>query len=459
MKNKLFIASLLAINFLRGLFYPLWVEILPLFLPALKNRRDFERLNHLDPLSRSFRLDQKVGHILFHVSSEGELEQVRPLISYYLQQSYNLELVYTSESVEKKCQQLALEALGRIRLYRLPVLTFFFFNFGRAQSLQHWCTAKKVVLCRYDFFPELLLLGIRPACRFVLLNATLKGKDHLSSLMKWYYRNVYSLFHTIIAATQRDREEFCKLVGKQTIYEQFDFRIMQIDRRVQNAELTLKQKKLSGLIDFITQRFPASHRLVFGSAWPNEMQVFAHREFLAKVAMGEIFTLIAPHQLSNQALEAIKERIELVSKSVGISLPVYMIEKNSTEEDILQLVSEYQKNPGVVLSQIPGVLCELYHYFGHAFVGGGHGRSIHSVLEPFVAGAHIFCGPKTFRSTEFDLVCEFDPASIDVIDELELFYSTYLATSGHEYNRKEHRHFVDKSVGRFLAVIEKMRLG
>ena len=69
----------------------------------------------------------------------------------------------------------------------------------------------------------------------------------------------------------------------------------------------------------------------------------------------------------------------------------------------------------------PGVLLEAYTFFGTAFVGGGHGRSIHSVLEPFLAGCNVFCGQKTHRSTEYDLVADISPSSIFVVYELGMF--------------------------------------
>lgn len=460
MNNRFFILTLLSVNFLRALFYPLWAEILPLLWPRLCLRRDFERLNLLDPLSRSFRLDGKIGHILFHISSEGELEQVRPLISHYLENHYNLELVYTSESVEKKCQQLAIESQGRIRLFRLPLVTFFFFSWGGAQSLQSWSSAKRIVLCRYDFFPELLLFGAAPAHQFVLVNASLKGKEKLQPLLHWYYQHIYSLFDTIVAATARDRELLTGLVqNKNTVFEQFDFRIMQIDRRISNQLQTLKQKKMLPLIEYFEQRFDKSKRVIMGSAWPQEMAILENKEFFSKIRLGDILLFIAPHQLSAASLQAFDKEISRIAHSLHIEMPIYIIAKEFTSNDIDQLIRDYMEKPGIIISQLPGVLCELYTHFGHAYVGGGHGRSIHSVLEPFVAGAHLFCGPKTHRSTEFDFVREFDPQAIEVVDSYSSFYPTYKRTHDFIYDHLKHQHFINKSVGRFLAIIQQLHLG
>lgn len=459
MKNPIFIALLLFVNSVRALLYPLWAEILPLFFSKLAARRDFERLNLVDPMSQSFRNDGKVGHILFHVSSEGELEQIRPLLSYYLEQQYNLELVYTSESVEKKCQQLAIEAEGRIRLFRLPVLTYFFFSWKGAQSLQSWSSAKRIVMCRYDFFPELLLMGCRPANQFVLVNATLKGKEKMSFIVSWYYRSIYGLFNTIVAATATDKTFLQSLVSKRTILEVFDFRIMQIDRRVRSSSNVFKQKKIDSFVDQLVSRFPKSKRVIMGSAWPNEMKVLNNRELLAKISLGEILFVIAPHQLSYSNFDQIEACLKKIISVYHLDVPIYSLTKNASADDLVRLWEDFNLSPGIIISQMPGILCELYTIFGHAFVGGGHGRSIHSVLEPFIAGAHIFCGPKTHRSTEYDFVKEFSDNSIVKVDQLESFYTKFKKTESFAYNSTQHQHFISKSVGRFLAVVQQLHLG
>jgi hypothetical protein len=61
------------------------------------------------------------------------------------------------------------------------------------------------------------------------------------------------------------------------------------------------------------------------------------------------------------------------------------------------------QGPTILLNK-KGILCELYADFGKAYVGGGFGVSVHSLLEPLVAGCeHLSCGPVNHRSTEFDL--------------------------------------------------------
>ena len=71
----------------------------------------------------------------------------------------------------------------------------------------------------------------------------------------------------------------------------------------------------------------------------------------------------------------------------------------------------------VSLMLVPGIFCELYANFGQAYVGGGHLKSIHSVLEPYLGGAQIYCGPKTYRSTEFDFILGHSPKTISELSK------------------------------------------
>ena len=54
----------------------------------------------------SFGNDGVVADYAFECSSEGELEQVVPIINYLLSRDKKIELIYCSESVHHKCIQI-----------------------------------------------------------------------------------------------------------------------------------------------------------------------------------------------------------------------------------------------------------------------------------------------------------------------------------------------------------------
>ena len=358
----------------------------------------------------SFKKNNITADHAFECSSEGELEQIIPLLNYLLESGKNVELIYCSESVHHKCMDLYQKNSKRLRLYKLPILTYF----PLLNDPRNWITAKDFYLCRYDFFPELIFYGKRKDVHFTLLWAMGREKRGFAN---WYNDYVFRSFNSIIAATAKDKfylESRYKLEKDQI--EAFDFRPIQIATRLQDHEKTLKGKFpfFDEFQQFIT-KYPTEQRLIFGSFWDNELKIFdssLSREFLAKYLVA-----IVPHNLS-------KENILLIKSYFSVNeIPVYEIHSNITQLELEELFVSYLARPGVILINLKGVLCELYKYFALSFVGGGHGISIHSVMEPYIAGCRVFCGPKVFRSTEFQFIQGRAPDKISIIENLDQFFT------------------------------------
>jgi 3-deoxy-D-manno-octulosonic-acid transferase len=81
---------------------------------------------------------------------------------------------------------------------------------------------------------------------------------------------------------------------------------------------------------------------------------------------------------------------------------------------------------------LKGVLCEIYTSFEYAFVGGGHGVSVHSLLEPYLGGSIVFCGPRVHRSTEYTLIKENSPKRLFVAEELREVLDLMFLEATHE---------------------------
>jgi 3-deoxy-D-manno-octulosonic-acid transferase len=140
---------------------------------------------------------------------------------------------------------------------------------------------------------------------------------------------------------------------------------------------------------------PLTQRWILGSFWDADLALFDDSTVLAGIANGTLMIMAVPHLLDSQWATRLRARGVVVHE---ITL------------DTRQLPS----GPGVWLIGLKGLLCELYAHAGRAYVGGGFGRSIHSVLEPFVAGAHVVVGPRVHRSTELELVQAVEPTSLTV---------------------------------------------
>lgn len=404
MEQRIFIIILYLVQLLRAALTPILILLLFPFSKKLKKRINFEMNNLSAPESKSFALDQIIADVAFEVSSEGEFEQVKPLIDYYLKSGKKIEIVYSSDSLEKRLEKLGQEH-SNLRAFRLPLASFGLFQniLMQTQNVGSWLTSPLLILCRYDFFPELLLYGMQENHRFCLVSATLKNKN----LKSWFLKRIYNLFDYILSATPRDDRDLGLLGLDSSKHSNYEFRIIQIAKRLSN-----KDEKLDMYKDVVNwlEEVPRHKRIVLGSAWPLEMDIFKDKEFIDDIKRGEYRILILPHLFSEDFETSL------------INTPSYLYKDGDEFGPTLAALKE---SPGILRLHVKGILCELYGLCGHAFVGGGHGRSVHSVLEPFLAGCQIYCGPKTHRSTEYEFIKETSPDGIVVISELESFYKTY----------------------------------
>lgn len=319
------------------------LSLLLLFIPKVRERVSFERKNASDPFSRKF---TAAADVAFEFSSEGEFQQVLPLITDALGAGKKVELIYFSPSVEKAVRELCEKHPETLRSLRYPICTGGFLN---------WITSRKLVLVRYDFFPEFLSYTGELSIVWV----SFKKERLLGKSVSGWKKRFLSRARTIIYATKADADLGAKLGFPGAVY---DFRIEQIQRRLQQ-----KAEKFGRVFpeyrDLGFEKFPREKRLIIGNTWPSDLPLFER-------IPEDFYLLIVPHKL---------------------------------DPEIIKAFENYFGKRAVVLNK-KGILCELYADFGKAYVGGGFETSIHSILEPLISGAdQISCGPLNFRSTEFDV--------------------------------------------------------
>lgn len=369
-------------------------------VPFIKKRLNFERKNFLEEECRSFKKDELRADYCFFISSEGELEQARPLIEGVLLRNKKVEIVYTSPSVETKCQNFYKKHPEQMRLWRLPLLSASPFSLLYFQSVWEWVSAPVVVFCRYDFFPELLTLKYFGK-KFVLVSGAFKKTT-------WFKLQSFKFFDVVVAATVAEKKNFEELLGDKKKVFACDFRVPRITERMEKAEVTLAEK--TSITNYLTylRSLNSSEKIIIGSAWNSDLGIFNSEELKKAVKEKKLHILIAPHKLDNEFSLSLKSECEKYfgAESVGI---------------VNEMTSF--KGQSVVILQMGGILCELYSLFALTYVGGGFERSIHSVLEPFVSNNAVVCGPKIGRSTEIDLALSVVPGEIHVLNRPESFYT------------------------------------
>jgi 3-deoxy-D-manno-octulosonic-acid transferase len=346
----------------------------------VKKRLNFENKNKYEKSASSFLESHQRADICFEFSSEGEFQQAAPLIHDAIEKGMRIELVFFSPSVEKTILDLAKNYPEQIRYLRYPFLTMI--PIVANKSFSQWVTANKLVLIRYDFFPEFLLWSLNSKHKLFLLWMTFK-KERLKGISPSFWKREFlKKSSCIFYATKHDAE-----YGKDQGFpgEVFDFRIEQIQRRI-----SVKDQKLQKLFpDFLL--LPnilknKSKSLIFGNVWPSDL-------FLIEKLPKDVFLIIVPHLLDEKILNQFRNQLTRLNRKF-----------NEIGE-----VGSLDFSSDTILINKKGILCELYTFFDHAYVGGGFEVSIHSILEPLVAGSNkIACGPKHGRSTEFDMALSFN---------------------------------------------------
>lgn len=412
-------------HFIRIIYWPFLIWVAPLMSRSLRARLAFEKRNSLDLCCRPFSLDGREARVAFEVSSEGELEQVRPVLEELLVRGDLVELVFASDSVEKQCLKLAQNWPGNLRVLRLPLLTYF--PGKKISDVTKWLSAKKLVLCRYDFFPSLLAYGARADVQFFLTSASLKSFENKSGLSKKILTSIYLKFDRIVCATELDRERFIEKIGLPPgKLATFDFRPLAIQKRLNGREEKLKEvfPARQRFLE-IAKAYEEKKRIVFGSFWEEEASAFnGEWDFRSE------FVTIFPHRLDHASLESLAKRL-----SEEVRAPIYRI--GSDGDRNLEVLKGFEDSPGPIIIELKGALLESYPDFGAAFVGGGHGVSVHSLMEPFMAGCFVMCGPRVHRSTEFDLIRESNPDRLQIVDSLPDVYENFKKSWSMELSNNE----------------------
>jgi len=396
MSRIFFTILLLLLTILRPFISILVVVIRPL-VPFLKKRLNFERKNFVDPaFHNSFSAD-----LCFEVSSEGELEQVRSLMSAALIKGLKIEILYSSPSVEVKCQNLYNANPNQVRLMRLPLLSAFPFDFLYFKSVWQWVSAPVVIFCRYDFFPELMMLKFFNK-KFILISGAFKK-------MSWYKKESFKFFDMVVAATDLEKKNFQELLGEKSKVYSCDFRVPRVLERYKSAEATIAAKSWMNDYIKILSGIPRHKKIILGSAWESDLNILNNSELISQVNKGEMHLLLLPHKLDNETSEKL---LSIVKSIFGGAVRAGIVNEEHP-----------YKGDDIVILQTGGVLCELYSLFGLSYVGGGYERSIHSVLEPLFSNSAVITGPAIERSTEYDLARGLVGNEIHVLNNPESFYT------------------------------------
>jgi 3-deoxy-D-manno-octulosonic-acid transferase len=317
-------------------------------------------------------LEPKRPRFWIHNSSMGEFEQAKPLIEALKARFPGSSVVVTffSPSGLDHVKQHP----GADLLCYLPL--------DSRRNAERFIRILKPdvgVVVRHDIWPNHIRALKRNGIPAVLINFSLRPGLRLRlPVVRGLLRFLFNPFDRILAVSQETvrSSRVCGLdPGKVEITG--DTRYDQVVRRMRDAERAAAPlRPLKG----------GRHVLVFGSTWPSdEAVVFPLLEKLRDADVG-IWSVMVPH-------EPTKKHLALIETQCGRS--GLTCRRLSSVES-----SPFGRPFDVLLVDRVGILASLYAVGDAAFVGGGFGPGVHSVLEPAAFGKPIFFGPRCGNSFE-----------------------------------------------------------
>ena len=320
------------------------------FVPKLAERvRDASRLLASVPSRRPTTL-----RVLVHAASMGELEQCVPVIAAIHRRDPSLEIIVSCSSPSGMRHAATLQ-------HCTAAVYPPFERRGEIQAFLDVVQPDVVMIDRYDVWPLFIDELHRRSISVMVINATFPSAA-AHRLMHQTMSVTYQRCARITAVTQEDADALRGLVGMEVSVLP-DSRIDRICDRVAKARDTFA---------YLLRSVPT---LIVGSSWDADLSIILPA--VQKLSPGALRVIIVPHEPTEQTLLRIQASISCTR---------------------LSQASEH--TTGHIVVDSVGALLSLYAIGTAAYIGGGFGAGVHSVLEPAGYGIPLACGPRIERSRD-----------------------------------------------------------
>lgn len=357
--------------------------------------------------------------IVVHSASAGEFEQARPVLSELRRRDPDLRVVATFGSVSGLMQHASAPEVDIV----LPL------PFDRVRDCRDFLGAlgpDAVLVMRYDLWPVIARQIRNRRIPLVLLCGTLvRGSARASLWYNWLTAQPYRCLSAALMVDPTDVEALHRLAPRVPAFAVGDTRYDRVvERACQSVALPLPRPDSRWLT------------VVAGSTWD------ADEDLLADLAMeSRIRLVIVPHEPTEEHLEQTERRFPGIVR-------------------LSRCLGEWPR-AGIVVDSI-GILSAIYRLGDVAYVGGGFGAGVHSVLEPAAYDLPVICGPRIERSRDATSMRNLGLLTV-VIDRpgLASAVSSFLESS--DYRRNVGRRtgsFVRERSGATARIVDRLeRLG
>lgn len=309
--------------------------------------------------------DRKV--LLFHCASAGELEALKPIAAEFDRNCVAVAVSYFSPSA-----RTALRDGGEFDFADFSPIDSVRDVFEYLQTLQ----PSAVAITKHDIWPNFAWETSGLGIPLFLIN----GNFHAASSRQWplarqFHTAVYSGFREVMTVSDEDTERARRLVMKAD-------RVRTVGDARYDRVLT-RAREQRPLPEGVAERCGNRWVVVAGSTHPDDEELLLPLVRTLRESNPNLLLLLVPHDPSPLA----RRRILAQCRRYGLRCEDLDAEKRLSNSEIL-------------LINRSGILADLYPVGHIAYVGGGFGRGVHSVLEPMASGSPVVCGPNIGVSHE-----------------------------------------------------------
>lgn len=310
------------------------------------------------------------GCLWMHCASVGEFEQGRPVLEALRAERPDLPILLTFFSPS-----------GYEAFRDLPLATHVEYlptdSKANAERLVALLRPTAVLWVRYEFWLNHLEVLRNAAVPTFLISGIFRKEQ---PFFRWYgaaWRHMARGLDHVFVQDQASLE-LLRSIGVERASVSGDTRFDRVAEIVRNSEVLP-----------IAQGFRGSGTtLVCGSTWPADEDLLNEAfRMLGKAPK----CIVAPHELSEQHLAASEQRFPK-------PLARWSELEGAAEANIASVIGPEAR--GTLLVDRMGLLARLYRYGDVAYVGGGFGEGIHSLLEPAAWGSPVIFGPGHQKFTE-----------------------------------------------------------
>jgi 3-deoxy-D-manno-octulosonic-acid transferase len=398
--------------------YELLVAVVSLFNTKAKLFRN-GRKEWAFRLSEAIKKGDRV--VWFHCASLGEFEQGRPVIEAFRTKYPDIKILLTFFSPSG--YEIRKNYQGADYIFYLPLDTYW-----NAKKFIDIVNPIATIFVKYEFWYFYLNQLKKRNIPTYIISAIFRPDQVFFKTYGGWYRKFLINFEHLFVQNETSKELLAG-IGVNNVTVAGDTRF---DRVNMNAQLAKN-------IPLVEQFCENAKVLVAGSTWPKDEEIII--EYFKTNPHG-LKLIIAPHEIHEQEIEKLREKLGL--KSMRYTIPS---ESNPKESQIL------------IIDTI-GILSSVYRYGTVAYIGGGFGAGIHNTLEAAVFGIPVIFGPTFRKFQEAVELIEINTAcSISNYDEFAATLNLYINSDDQlKKVKKISADFFIKKIGATKTIVEEITL-